>query len=65
MPTNLVTDSALLERLAAAAKRQVSAAESRQQRLSFVYGNLPRGSNMTKHQVERALEKLDRLEGRG
>ena len=64
MPTNLVTDSTLLERLAAAAKRKVGAAESRQQRLSFVYGNLPKNSNMTKNEVERALEKLDQIEGR-
>ena len=64
MPTNLVTDSALLDRLAAAAKRGVSAAESRQQRLSFVYGNLPKGSTMTKHEVERALAHVDQMDGR-
>lgn len=65
MPTNLVTDSGLLERLSAAAKRGVSPAERRQQRLSFVYGNLPKGSAMSKHEVERALERLDAMEGRG
>jgi hypothetical protein len=65
MPTTLVTDSSLLERLTAAAKRGVSPAERRQQRLSFVYGNLPKGSDMTKHDVERALERLDQMEGRG
>ena len=47
------------------AKRGVSASERRQQRLSFVYGNLPKGSAMTKHEVEKALERLDEMEGRG
>lgn len=65
MPTNLATDSALLERLTAAAKRGVSPSERRQQRLSFVYGNLPKGSAMSKHEVEVALERLDVMEGRG
>lgn len=64
MPTNIVTDSGLLDRLSAAAKRGVSAAESRQQRVSFVYGNMPKGSTMTKHEVEKALDRLDQAEGR-
>lgn len=64
MPTNVITDRSLLDRLSAAAKRGVSMAERRQQRVSFVYGNMPKGSAMTKHQVEKALERLDELEGR-
>ena len=65
MPPNLVTDTVLLDRLTAAAKRGVSAAERRVQRVSFVYGNLPKGSSMSKHEVERALERIDVMEGRG
>ena len=65
MPTNLVTDSALLDRLSGAAKRGVSPIERRLQRVSFVYGNLPKGSSMSKHEVELALERLDVMEGRG
>ena len=65
MTTNLMTDRGLLDRLSAAAKRGVSLEERRKQRLSFVYGNLPKGSSMTKHQVEQALERLDEMEGRG
>lgn len=64
MPTNLKTDEGLLGRLNAAARRGVSVEERRQQRLSFVYGNLPKGSSMSKMQVEKALERLDALEGR-
>ncbi|APR52386.1 hypothetical protein CA223_12505 [Sphingomonas koreensis] len=65
MTTNLMTDRGLLDRLSAAAKRGVSLEERRKQRLSFVYGNLPKSSSMTKHQVEQALERLDEMEGRG
>lgn len=64
MPTTLATDRNLLDRLAEAAKRGVSTAERKQQRLSFVYGNLPKGSAMTKHEVEKALQRLDEMEGR-
>jgi hypothetical protein len=64
MPTDLKTDVGLLGRLQAAARRGVSVEERREQRLSFVYGNLPKGSSMTKHQVEDALKNLDALEGR-
>jgi hypothetical protein len=65
MPTNLQTDRNLLARLAAAAARGVSVEERRKQRLSFVYGNLPKSSAMTRNQVEQALDRLDELEGRG
>lgn len=64
MPINLATDAGLLERLSSAAKRGISVEERRQQRVSFVYGNLPKGSSMTKHEVEQALGHVDRMEGR-
>jgi hypothetical protein len=59
MAIDLKTDQALLGRLAAAAKRGVSSVERRQQRVSFVYGNLPKSSAMTKHQVAQELERID------
>jgi hypothetical protein len=65
MPTNLVTDQGLLQRLTAGAARGVSTEERRRQRVSFVYGNLPKGSAMSKMQVEKELERIDDLEGRG
>lgn len=64
MPTDIATDASLLERLSMAAKQGVTAAERRKQRLSFVYANLPRNSEMTRHEVEAALERLDAMEGR-
>lgn len=65
MPTDIATDASLLARLKQAAKRGVSVAERRQQRLSFVFANMPVESAMTRHDVERALEHLDQMEGRG
>ncbi|MEM9086048.1 MAG: hypothetical protein AAGB23_09015 [Pseudomonadota bacterium] len=64
MGNELVTDVNLLQRLAEAAKRKVSAHERRQQRLSFVYGNLPKNSDMTKSDVARALRQVDQLDGK-
>lgn len=54
------TDQQLLERLHTAAKQPMSNEELRKQRVSFVYGNLPADSSMTRHQV---MVTLDRLEG--
>lgn len=61
--TTLTTDQTLLERLYSAASRGVSAGERRHQRVSFVYGNLPKGSTVTKQQVEKALDEMDKLDG--
>lgn len=61
----IATDMNLIERLNAAASRGVSVGERRQQRISFVYANMPKGSDMTKSQVEQALNRLDNAEGRG
>ncbi|MEO7466737.1 MAG: hypothetical protein ABIV36_06980 [Sphingobium limneticum] len=65
MPNEIKTDSGLLQRLAAAAARGVSLEERRLQRVSFVYGNLPKGSAMSRQQVEQALGRMDKMEGRG
>jgi hypothetical protein len=61
----LTTDMGLIDRLTTSASRGVSAGERREQRVSFVYGNMPRGSSMSKTDVAQALEKLDGLDGRG
>ena len=54
-----VTDSALLLRMKAAAQKEMTSEEVRRQRVSFVYGNLPRNNDMTRHQVAEALARLD------
>ncbi len=53
------TDPALLERLTRAAKHEMTAEEIRRQRVSFVYGNLPQDSTLTRHQVAAALARLE------
>lgn len=60
----LATDMSLIDRLTAAASRGVSAGERREQRVSFVYGNMPKGSSMSKLQVAQKLDELDGVEGR-
>jgi len=59
MSDDLKTDARLLEQLFEAAKRTMTSDEVRRQRVSFVYGNLPRDSTLTKHQVEVALGRID------
>lgn len=60
MPKDLKTDQALLQRLEAAAHRHVGREELHRQRVSFIYGNLPKESTITRHQIE---ERLARIEG--
>ncbi len=59
MPVELKTDSALLARLQAAARHEVTKQELRRQRVSFIYGNLPNESQITKHQVEAAIARIE------
>jgi hypothetical protein len=59
VPNEPKTDHALLERLRQAATRQVSGHELREQRVSFVYGNLPKGVTMTRDQVRKRLDQMD------
>lgn len=59
MQTQLKTDQALLERLKAAASHKMSREEVMRQRLSFVYGNMPIDSEMTRPQVREALARLE------
>jgi hypothetical protein len=59
MTNGPATDRRLLLRLKSAAKHEMTTEELRRQRVSFVFGNLPENSPMTKHQVELALAKLD------
>lgn len=59
MKSQLTTDSALLERLKAAAAYKMSRDEIQRQRLSFVFGNMPADSSMTRPQVIEALALLE------
>ncbi|WP_428062058.1 hypothetical protein [Brevundimonas sp.] len=59
MQAQLKTDQALLDRLKVAASHKMTREEVSRQRLSFVYGNMPIDSVMTRQQVSDALERLE------
>ena len=59
MPIEPKTNAELLGRLIVAAQQQMTSDEVRRQRISFVFGNLPKDNTLTKHQVELALARLD------
>lgn len=60
MPTDLKTDAGLLMKLEQAAKRHMTKDEMRLQKISFVMGNMPKESTLTRQQV---AEILDSAEG--
>lgn len=53
------SDSNLLEKLYHAAHRALSKEELHQQRVSFIYGNLPKDSTITRDQVEQAIARFE------
>lgn len=59
MPVTPKTDEKLLGLLARAAGHSVTREELRRQRVSFIYGNLPVDSTVTRHQVESVLAKAE------
>lgn len=59
MPTDLKTDPRLLLSLEQAAKRQMTKDELRLQKISFVMGNMPRESTLTRKQVEDILDNAE------
>ncbi|MEN5168105.1 hypothetical protein ABE444_00905 [Brevundimonas pondensis] len=59
MKSQLTTDAVLLERLKAAAAYKMSRDEIQRQRSSFVFGNMPFDSSMTRPQVVEALAILE------
>jgi hypothetical protein len=56
----LKTDRALLKRLEASAKKPITKKELAEQRISFVFGNLPSDSPITR---ERVAKKIKNNEG--
>ena len=57
---NLKTDDRLIRRLEESARQPVTKEELAHQRISFVYGNLPKSSTVTR---ERVAEKIKMNEG--
>jgi hypothetical protein len=57
MASDMKTDAKLLERLQRAASKPITKSELERQRVSFVYGNLPKGSTLTKDRVEHKIRE--------
>ena len=53
----LKTDDALIKRLKESAKKPITKEELTRQRVSFVYGNLPKGSTITRDRVAKRIKK--------
>ncbi len=60
MIEKLKTDAELIKRLRESASKPVTKEELAQQRVSFVYGNLPSDSTVTR---DRVAEKIKKNEG--
>ena len=59
MTIQIKTDQELIRRLEEAARKSVSIKELYEQRMSFILGNLPKDSTVTREQIERVLNRLD------
>ena len=57
MIARLETDSGLIKRLQESAGKPITKKELAEQRVSFVYGNLPGKSTITRDRVEKRLKK--------
>ena len=51
------TDPELIKRLEEAAKKPITKEQLERQRVSFVYGNLPADSTITREQVEKRIKE--------
>jgi hypothetical protein len=57
MPNEIRTDAALLARLRRAASMAMTGDQLRAQRISFIHGNMPHESTMSRDEIEKALDK--------
>lgn len=57
MPNDIKTDATLLRRLTVS--HGVSRDQLRRQRVSFIYGALPKDSSITHQQIEQVLDRHD------
>jgi hypothetical protein len=59
IPNATKVDETLVRRLEAAAARELTSEELRAQRVSFVYGNMPQDSSLSRKEVVDALAKAE------
>lgn len=60
MPNNIESDATLLQRLRTAS-HPITKRELTSQRVSFIYGNLPEGSTITREQIEARITYTEGL----
>ncbi len=58
MATEIRTDPRLLNRLREASKLPITKAQLTSQRVSFIYGNLPKDSTITRDQIKSRLATI-------
>jgi hypothetical protein len=58
MPPSIASAPKLIERLMAGTGLQETPEQSDEQKISFIYGNLPTGSTITRDQVARQVTRL-------
>ena len=56
MTAKLKTDESLIKRLKESASRPITKKELAEQRVSFVYGNLPKDSTITRDRVAKKIK---------
>ncbi len=59
MRAEITTDEALLARLRRAALMPIDRRQLHTQKVSFIYGNLPHDSTVTRAEIETALDTIE------
>jgi hypothetical protein len=59
MPEDIKTEGNLLRRLSQASKFHTTRDQLRRQRVSFIFGALPKNSTITRQQIENVLDKVE------
>ena len=59
MPTDIKSHESLLARLTAATQVKLTREQLRKQRVSFIYGSLPKDSRITRQQIENVLSSVE------
>jgi len=59
IPTDLKTDAELLHKLQMSAKLPLTKEEVRAQRISFVYGNMPQDSSVSRNEIVNIIARIE------
>lgn len=59
IPNNLKTDETLIRKLEESAKLPLTKEEARAQRVSFVYGNMPQDSSVSRNEIANIIARIE------